>query len=113
MAKTRAVVVGGSMAGLCVGRVLSDFFDHVTILDRDTYPDGAMERAGVPQSRHVHALLARGRMELENLFPGFDRLMKERGAHEVDFGTDFAALREQGWQPRQVTGIPLWFASRD
>jgi hypothetical protein len=93
--------------------VLSDFFDHVTILDRDTYPDGAMERAGVPQSRHVHALLARGRMELENLFPGFDRLMKERGAHEVDFGTDFAALREQGWQPRQVTGIPLWFASRN
>jgi 2-polyprenyl-6-methoxyphenol hydroxylase-like FAD-dependent oxidoreductase len=113
MAKTHAVVVGGSMAGLCVGRVLTDFFDHVTILDRDTYPDGAMERAGVPQSRHVHALLARGRMELENLFPGFDRLMKERGAHEVDFGTDFAALREQGWQPRQVTGIPLWFASRN
>ena len=29
---THAVVVGGSLAGLCAARVLADFFDHVTIV---------------------------------------------------------------------------------
>lgn len=112
MADTRAVVIGGSMAGMCAARVLSDFFDRVTVIDRDSYPDGALERAGVPQSRHVHALLARGRRELEGLFPGFDRGMIEHGAHEINFGVDFAALRPDGWAKRQGDGIQLLFASR-
>jgi len=86
VAKRHAVVIGGSLAGLIAGRALSDFFERVTVIDRDAYPDGALERPGVPQSRHVHALLARGRKELERMFPGFGRLMRERGAHEIDFG---------------------------
>ena len=108
----RAVVIGGSIAGLCAARVLADYFDAVTVVDRDSYPAGTLERAGVPQSRHVHALLARGRRELERLFPGFDRRMLAAGAHEVDFGWDFAALRGDGWAPREESGIPTLFASR-
>jgi 2-polyprenyl-6-methoxyphenol hydroxylase-like FAD-dependent oxidoreductase len=69
MPQKGAVVIGGSLAGLCAARVLAGFYDRVTIVDRDSYPAGAFERAGVPQSRHVHALLARGRRELEGLFP--------------------------------------------
>jgi len=93
--------------------VLSDFFDRVTVIDRDAYPDGALERPGVPQSRHVHALLARGRKELEGLFPGFDQAMRERGANELDFGLDFATLRSDGWAPREANGLSLFFASRN
>ena len=59
MAKQHAIVIGGSMAGLCAARVLSGFYEKVTVIDRDAYPAGAHERPGVPQSRHVHALLAR------------------------------------------------------
>ncbi|TMA49429.1 MAG: FAD-binding monooxygenase, partial [Deltaproteobacteria bacterium] len=77
---TRAIVVGGSLAGLCAGRVLGRFFDRVTVIDRDSYPAAAADRTGVPQGRHVHALLARGRRELERLFPGFDPAMRQRGA---------------------------------
>jgi 2-polyprenyl-6-methoxyphenol hydroxylase-like FAD-dependent oxidoreductase len=113
MAGKHAVVIGGSLAGLSAGRVLSDFFERVTVIDRDAYPDGALERPGVPQSRHVHALLARGRKELERLFPGFDRLMRERGAHEIDFGQDFATLRTEGWAAREPDGLRLLFASRN
>ena len=113
MKSKHAIVIGGSIAGLCAGRVLSDFFEHVTVIDRDTYPTGAQERAGVPQSRHVHALLARGRQELERLFPGFDRLMSERGAQNLDFGLDFAALRPTGWARRETEGFRLLFASRN
>jgi 2-polyprenyl-6-methoxyphenol hydroxylase-like FAD-dependent oxidoreductase len=113
MAETHAIVIGGSIAGLSAARVLSGFFDRVTVIDRDAYPQGVSERPGVPQSRHVHALLARGRQELERLFPGFDQLMRERGAHEIDFGLDFATLRPQGWAARKPDGIPLLFASRN
>jgi len=113
MTRKHAVVIGGSLAGLSAGRILSDFFDQVTVIDRDTYPDGIQERAGVPQSRHVHALLARGRQELEHLFPGFNQLMLEREAHDIDFGLDFAALRVYGWDPRRPSGIRNLFASRN
>jgi 2-polyprenyl-6-methoxyphenol hydroxylase-like FAD-dependent oxidoreductase len=112
MAGKHAIVIGASMTGLCTARVLSDFFDRVTVLDRDSFPQGALERAGVPQSRHVHALLARGRFELEALFPGFERTMLERGAHLLNFGWDFAALRAEGWAPRRPDHITTLFASR-
>ncbi|HVN64800.1 MAG TPA: hypothetical protein VMT58_09200 [Candidatus Binataceae bacterium] len=112
MAKRRAIVVGGSLAGLCAARSLTDYYDEVTVIDRDAYPAGAHERPGVPQSRHVHALLMRGRVELEELFPGFERTMEERGAIEVNFGRDFAAYREDGWAPRKPNNIVTLFASR-
>ena len=64
MSQTHAIVIGGSMAGLSAGRVLSSVYQQVAVIDRDTYPEGVGERPGVPHSRHVHALLARGRIEL-------------------------------------------------
>ncbi len=113
MGKQQAIVIGGSIAGMCTARVLSDYCDRVIVIDRDTYPTGPQERSGVPQSRHVHALLARGRQELERLFPSFDQTMVEHGAHEIDFGLDFATLRPSGWAPRQSDGLQLLFASRN
>src|SRR6266540_4315750 len=66
----RAVVLGASMAGLLAARVLADSYAQVTVIDRDELPETPMHRRGVPQGRHVHALLARGRQALEELFPG-------------------------------------------
>ena len=65
-----AVVLGASMAGLLAARTLSDFFETVTVVERDVLPDDAANRRGVPQGRHLHALLARGSQVLEELFPG-------------------------------------------
>src|SRR6266851_7119298 len=110
--KRNAIVIGGSMAGLCAARVLSEFYDKVIVLDRDAYPSGMHERAGVPQSRHVHALLMRGRLELDRLFPGFEQSMLARGAIEINFGRDFAALRPDGWSARRPNKITTLFASR-
>ena len=44
MTMQRAVVIGGSIAGLCAARVLADYFDRVTVLDRDAYPAGPLDR---------------------------------------------------------------------
>ncbi len=65
-----AIVIGASLGGLCAARVLSDFYDRVTVYERDELPDGPANRAAVPQGRHVHLLMARGAQEFETLFPG-------------------------------------------
>ncbi len=65
-----AVVIGASIAGLCAARVLSDFYDRVTVYERDDLPAEAANRAAVPQGRHVHLLMARGAEEFDSQFPG-------------------------------------------
>ncbi|MER5262643.1 FAD-dependent monooxygenase [Actinosynnema sp. NPDC002837] len=67
----RAVVLGGSIAGMLAARVLSDAYESVVIVDRDELSDVRDPRRGVPQGRHAHGLLARGQEILEELFPGF------------------------------------------
>lgn len=69
-ARDHAVVIGGSIAGLCAARVLSDAYSRVTVYERDELPSAAANRAAVPQDRHLHMLMARGAMEFESLFPG-------------------------------------------
>lgn len=84
--RRHAVVMGASVAGLLAARVLSDHFEHVTVLDRDELPHEPAHRHHVPQSRHIHALLARGREALERLFPGFDDEIVSRGGRIGDPG---------------------------
>ena len=65
-----AIVIGASIGGLCAARVLSDFYERVTVYERDELPDGPANRSAVPQGRHVHLLMARGAQEFEEHFPG-------------------------------------------
>ena len=108
----RAIVIGGSIAGLCAARVLSDAFEQVTVLDRDTFPEEVQHRKGVPQSRHPHVLLHGGRQQLERLFPGFAEKMLAGGALELDPGRDMATLRADGWAENRATPHTLLFSSR-
>lgn len=76
--RNHAVVIGASMAGLLAARVLSETYDRVTVLDRDTWADRPEPRGGVPHGRHAHGLLARGREVLDKLFPGLtDHLVRD------------------------------------
>ncbi len=63
-------MIGGSLAGMCAARVLSDSFSRVTVYERDELPDTPTNRAAVPQGQHLHLLMARGAAEFEGLFPG-------------------------------------------
>jgi 2-polyprenyl-6-methoxyphenol hydroxylase-like FAD-dependent oxidoreductase len=76
----RAVVLGGSMAGLLAARALVDHYPEVVLVERDLLPEGAEHRRGVPQSRHAHGVLARGQLALEELFPGLTDELVGRGA---------------------------------
>ncbi|MEU4680888.1 FAD-dependent monooxygenase [Micromonospora sp. NPDC023737] len=66
----RAVVLGGSIAGLMAARVLSDHAEEVLIVERDPSDVDSGPRPGVPQGSQVHALLPSGQMQLERWFPG-------------------------------------------
>ncbi|SDY69541.1 2-polyprenyl-6-methoxyphenol hydroxylase [Geodermatophilus africanus] len=90
MARTgqRAVVVGASLSGLLTARVLTEAFDRVTVVDRDDLPGEIAARRGVPQGRHPHGLLARGREVLEELFPGLTDELVEHGAAVGDMQGD-------------------------
>ena len=80
----RAVVLGGSIAGLLAARVLSEVFAQVTVVDRDDLADTAAPRRGVPQGQHIHALMARGQQALEELFPGLTGDLVARGVPLID-----------------------------
>ena len=58
------------MSGLLAARVLADAYHQVTVVDRDPLPEREVDRKGVPQGRHAHALLPRGAQILDELFPG-------------------------------------------
>jgi 2-polyprenyl-6-methoxyphenol hydroxylase-like FAD-dependent oxidoreductase len=79
-----AVVVGAGIGGLVTARVLADRFARVTVLERDTLPHRAEPRAGVPQDRHGHVLLAAGQRALEELFPGLAEELFAAGAVPLD-----------------------------
>jgi 2-polyprenyl-6-methoxyphenol hydroxylase-like FAD-dependent oxidoreductase len=106
-AHRHALVLGGSLAGLLAARVLCDHFDRVTVVERDSYPVTASPRRGVPQANHVHALMPRGRLILEQLFPGLQREMMAAGASLVAMGKDVAWLTPQGWGVRFKSGLEV------
>jgi 2-polyprenyl-6-methoxyphenol hydroxylase-like FAD-dependent oxidoreductase len=90
-----AVVLGASMAGLLAARSLSEFYDTVSVVERDPLPEtgsgACAARRGVPQGRHLHGLLPRGAQVFEELFPGIlDQLVLD-GAHYLD-GQDLSRL---------------------
>ncbi|MUM18026.1 2-polyprenyl-6-methoxyphenol hydroxylase-like oxidoreductase [Mycobacterium sp. CBMA271] len=89
-----AVVLGAGMAGLAAARVVSEFYDAVTVVERDVLPDGPQQRRGVPQGRHLHGLLLGGMQALTQLFPGLDGELRQAGV----------AVSEEG----DLSRVSLW-----
>lgn len=94
------VVVGGSFAGVVSGRVLSERFGRVTVIERDELPAGPVVRKGVPQGPHVHGILKLGRDILDGLFPGFVDETKAEGAILFDLMAEGAGFGPNGWGVR-------------
>lgn len=84
--QTHAIVLGASMSGLLAARVLSEFFDQVTILERDEVADQPAARKGQAQTRHLHGLLASGLQVLAQLFPDLPDALRAGGAELSDMG---------------------------
>ena len=86
--RNRAIVMGGSIAGLAAAHVLSDHFREVILLERDQFGTVGEHRRGVPQGRHTHSLLAGGLRVLEGFFPGLFEEARRAGGLGVDLTRD-------------------------
>ncbi len=108
-----AVVIGGSIAGLLAAKVLTKYFERVTVIERDNFTQEAEHRHGVPQSPHVHTLLKRGLQSLEELFPGIEAQLADLGAYAIDWGNDLPWMGFAGWAPRFNSGLITHACSRN
>ncbi len=93
----RAVVIGGSIAGLLAARVLADYFPKVIVIEADTLSAQPHARKGVPQSLQPHVLLAKGYRILEELFPGIGGELQQAGALPLDWAREFYHYSHGGW----------------
>ncbi|MER5570357.1 FAD-dependent monooxygenase [Streptomyces goshikiensis] len=85
-----AIVIGASVTGLLAASVLAEFAD-VTIIERDTLPEGPEGRKGVPQARHAHLLWSGGVNAFEELLPGFINDIVAKGARLVHIMGDMVS----------------------
>lgn len=112
MQKERAIVIGGSIAGLLTARVLSEHFQQVTVIERDTLPDAPDVRAGASQGNHLHALLARGQEIMEELLPGITDDLTQTGSPILRWGLNSLFLGVGGQMSRFDAGIVTNLTSR-
>jgi 2-polyprenyl-6-methoxyphenol hydroxylase-like FAD-dependent oxidoreductase len=112
MTNDHAVVIGASVAGLLAARAASEHFARVTVLDRDTLPDEAVPRRGVPQARQVHALLARGTQVIEAMFPGFEAQLRADGGMNGDAQAQLTWYLDGYRMADGKSGINVWGVSR-
>jgi 2-polyprenyl-6-methoxyphenol hydroxylase-like FAD-dependent oxidoreductase len=85
----------------------------VTIVERDRFPSGPTFRKGVPQARHLHSLLVRGRLTLDRLFPGLGAELAAAGAVSLEWPADLMWLSPAGWGVRFRSGLTTYSCSRE
>src|SRR5215471_777546 len=110
--RERAVVMGGSMAGLTAARVLSDHYREVILVERDFFGPVGEHRRGVPQGRHAHGLLASGLRTLKSFFPGLLQEAINGGALRIDLIRDAHYCLEGGEHVRFESGLDTLLISR-
>jgi 2-polyprenyl-6-methoxyphenol hydroxylase-like FAD-dependent oxidoreductase len=101
----RGLVIGASMAGLLAARALSDYFEQVTLIDRDTLPEESAVRKGIPQGKHIHVLMIRGQQILEKFFPDFIAAMDQSESPSVSWLSDTKLYLSNGFLKRNDLNI--------
>ncbi len=107
-----AIVMGGSVAGLCAAAALTEVAKSVTLIERDPEPAGALARKGTPQSHHAHALLNLGARSLASLFPGVLDELRARGAVHGDAADICRWFIHGQWRPSFVKGLGISVQTR-
>ncbi|MFD8902548.1 NAD(P)/FAD-dependent oxidoreductase [Streptomyces ardesiacus] len=112
--KRRAIVIGGSLAGMLAAAAVRDSVEEVDILEAHKVPDGPEARVGVPQAAHYHVLLSGGADAIDELLPGTVDELVLHGAVRVPMTTNMVLLSPEGWYRRWRSDTHyLIAASRD
>ena len=110
----RAIVIGGSIAGLLSAKVLSNCFEEVVIIERDVVARSPAERVGVPQSPQPHILLTQGYRLLNDFVPSLKKDLLAAGAVPIDWGRDFQTFAFGNWcaTTNESTGLESFSCTR-
>ncbi len=111
-ARQHAIVIGGSIAGLLTASALTHHFQRVTIIERDSLPRSADERAGTPQGKHPHNVLTRGMRIMESLIPGLEADLRAHGVTFANWGKNVRTLTRSGWLENIETDLSSPVVSR-
>src|SRR5262249_37611397 len=76
-------------------------------------PETPAARKGLPQGRHAHGLLDRGRRVLERFLPGLIEELVRAGADQLDWTRDVAWMSPYGWYVRFPGKLLLLASTRD
>ncbi|WP_431236223.1 FAD-dependent oxidoreductase (plasmid) [Mycolicibacterium psychrotolerans] len=107
-----AVVLGASLGGLMAARILSDTYAQVTLIERDVLDPSPEPRKGVPQGRHAHMLLARGREAMEELFAGLTDELVALGVPKVDVQSQIRWISDGRTLAHRPSGLVALGSSR-
>ncbi|WP_225097026.1 NAD(P)/FAD-dependent oxidoreductase [Streptomyces sp. CoH27] len=102
-ARRRAVVIGGSTAGMLAASVLATRFHEVTVVEADRLPAGPEPRKGLPQARHAHLLWSGGVAAMEELLPGLTEELTGQGAGLIGVMSDLVSKAPSGQWFRRFT----------
>jgi 2-polyprenyl-6-methoxyphenol hydroxylase-like FAD-dependent oxidoreductase len=108
--RNHAIVVGGSFAGLITAKVLSRYFERVTIIEKDTVHRYPESRKGQSHTKHLHGLLPCALNILDNYFPGFYEEIYNNGGVVNDFGTSMNWYTHGGFKKNlflDIRGVSL------
>ncbi len=108
----RAVVAGGSLAGMLAARAVAPHFEEVIVIERDSLPAEPAPRRMTPQSHHVHLLLKGGENAIVELVPEFRSAIEANGSVVLRAGLDMELGSELGVAPKWDAELNLHSQSR-
>jgi len=107
-----AVVIGGSITGICAAQMLSKYFARVVVVEQDAAHLREEGRPGAAQGWHLHHLLLAAQHSLEKIFPGIGEEMVREGAFRVDMAEQYRILMAGAWKKVFRSGIEIVCAGR-
>lgn len=110
--RTHALVMGASLGGLLTARALSQYFDRVTLIERDPIHHEPESRQGQPHTRHLHGLLPAGFQIMKNYFPDLGDALSAAGANVCDFAESMVWQTYGGYRKRFDMHLPAVIMSR-
>ncbi|MBL7814287.1 MAG: FAD-binding protein [Saprospiraceae bacterium] len=108
--RAQAIVMGASLGGLMTAKVLSQHFQNVLIIEKDTVNHQPESRKGQPQTRHLHGLLPAGFNVILRYFPDISQALSDAGANLCDFAETMIWQTYGGYRKRfnmNLTGVTM------
>ena len=108
--RNHAIVLGGSFAGLMTAKVLSNYYQNVTIIEKDTVHRYPESRKGQSHTKHLHGVLPCALNILNNYFPSFYEEIYNNGGVINDLGTSMNWFTHGGFKKSlflDIKGVSL------